>query len=231
MRRNLTGYREYQVFLNHPFDSRFAELEYAFHYAVVAAGLLPVCAKDLTVPDRPRLEMLVEAIRNCRYSAHEFSRSAGEGPANFARMNMPIEMGMALYHAIETQRSEHRCAFFVPTPNDYKQFASDLAGLDPKCHNNDPGQLLSGVFEWLRGVVPLAVFNSVPTIEVTQAYGEFRQRLEDVNGSGEQGKPSHEETRELMYQMCAERGWWDWRNVKAGLQEFPHIPLSWKQAV
>jgi hypothetical protein len=228
MRRNLPAYRDFQVFLNYPFDLRFADLEHAFSFPVVAGGLLPVCAKDLTVPDRPRLEMLVDAIRNCRYSAHEFSRATGEGPANFARLNMPIEMGMALFHAIETQRREHRCAFFVPTPHDYHLFASDLAGLDPQCHNNNPRQLVSSVYEWLRGVVPAAIFNSVPTIEVTRKYDEFCTRLQEVRGSGENGNPMHDETRELMYLMCNECQWWDWRNGKAGLQEFPPIPLAWR---
>jgi hypothetical protein len=58
---------------------------------------------DLMTPDRPRLDMLIDAIRSCRYSAHDFSRPHGEGPEKFGRLNMPIEMGMALFHALETQ--------------------------------------------------------------------------------------------------------------------------------
>src|SRR5258708_5085657 len=128
MRRNLSAYTNCQVFLNHPFDREFAPLADAMNFAVVAGGMLPLCAYDLTTPDRPRLELLVDAIRNCHYSAHDFSRSTGGGTSNFARMNMPIEMGMALFHALHTQRHEHRCAFFVPTAHDYQAFASDLAG-------------------------------------------------------------------------------------------------------
>src|SRR5262245_60384773 len=100
MRRNLAAYSASQVFLNYPFDSALAELANAMSFAVVAGGLLPVCAYDLTVPDKPRLEMLVDAIRSCHYSAHDLSRSKGEGPQNFARLNMPVEMGMALFHAL-----------------------------------------------------------------------------------------------------------------------------------
>jgi hypothetical protein len=137
-------------------------------FAVVAGGLLPVCALDLTAPDRPRLEMLVEAIRCCRYSAHDLSRSQGEGPQNFARMNMPIEMGMALFHALYAQRREHRCLFFVPTSREYQFFASDLAGLDPKIHNNDDVRVLIEMYDWLRGIVPLQLFNSRPTVEVVK---------------------------------------------------------------
>jgi hypothetical protein len=81
--------------------------------------------------------MLVVAISNCHYSIHELSRSRGEGHDNFARMKMPIETGMAMFHALHTQRRDHRCAFFVSKPCDYHRFASDLSGLDPKCHNGE----------------------------------------------------------------------------------------------
>jgi hypothetical protein len=230
MSRNLLAYRDFQVFLNYPYDDRFESLEYALHFPVGAAGLLPVCAKDLTVPDRPRLEILVDAIRNCRYSAHELSRSTGEGTRNLSRMNMPIEMGMAIFFALDSQRRDHRCTFFVPTANDFKIFASDLAGLDPQYHNNDPFQLVTRIYDWLRSVVPSGSFNSVPTNQVVIKFKEFNKKLKTIRGSGQNGKPSHEETRELMYQMCSEVKWWDWRNIRAGLQEIPVIPIDWKQA-
>lgn len=230
MRTNLSAFRDYQVFLNYPFDHQFKELELALHFPIIAAGLLPVCAKDLSVPDRPRLDVLVEAIRNSQYSVHEFSRSTGEGVANLARMNMPIEMGMALFHALESQRAQHRCAFFVPTAHDYKQFASDLAGLDPKCHDNNAEYLLAAVYEWLRAVVPTALFNSVPTVEIVEKYHVFRESLIRVRGTGDNGAASHDETRELMYQLCAKWGWWDWRESKAGRNEFPSIPIAWQEA-
>jgi hypothetical protein len=172
--------------------------------------------------------MLVEAIRNSRYSIHDLSRAHGDGDGNFSRMNMPIEMGMAMFFALDSQRQEHRCAFFVATPSDYRRFASDVAGLDPKCHYGDAKQIVSGVYEWLRGVAPLAHFNSVPTVDVVQRYVDFCARLETVKGSDQHGKPTHDEIREVMYQMCAGEKWWDWRNVKAGQQEFPTIPLAWR---
>jgi hypothetical protein len=132
MRRNLAAYTTCQVFLNYPFDEAFEVLADAMSFAVVAGGLLPVCAYDLTAPDKPRLEMLIDAIHSCHYSAHDLSRSRGQGPDNFARMNMPVEMGMALFHALHTQRRDHRCLFFVSSAHEYKAFASDLAGLDPR---------------------------------------------------------------------------------------------------
>jgi hypothetical protein len=229
MRRNLAFYNPWQVFLNFPFDEAFIGLANAMNFAVVAGGLLPVCAYDLTAPDKPRLEMLVDAILNCHYSAHDLSRSLGEGPQNFARMNMPLEMGMALFHALHTQRHEHRCIFFVSEAHDYTAFASDLAGLDPRTHNRNEIRLLSDMYEWLRGVVPSAYFNSKPTIEVIDMYGEFKERIAKVRGSGIGDRPSHEETREIMYQVCGEFGWWEWRASKLGKVEFPILPIVFKE--
>jgi len=225
MRRDLKAFLQYQVFLNYPFDAAFNSLADAMSFGVVAGGLLPVTALDLTSPDRPRLEMLMDAIQHCHYSAHDLSRSSGAGAKNLARMNMPIEMGMALFHALVSQRNDHRCIFFVATAHDYKSFASDLAGLDPKCHENDESRLLADMYEWLRGVVPREVFNPQPTVDVVSKYKDFRKRLKTIKGTAGNGKPSYEERREVMFQVCAECDWWDWRETRAGREQFPSVPL------
>jgi hypothetical protein len=225
MRRSLKNYADFQVFLNYPFDEEFSALGHAMSFAVVAAGLIPICAYDVTAPDRPRLDMLVEAIQHCHYSAHDLSRAEGDGPHNFARMNMPIEMGMALFYALQTQRREHRSIFFVSAPHDYRAFASDLAGLDPKVHENDGRRILGDMYDWLRSVVPAAYFSSQPTIDVLEKFELFSNKLRHLRGTGLGGRPSHAESRELMYQVCDESGWWDWRNSRHGKDEFPVLPL------
>lgn len=110
MRRNIAAYESSQVFLNYPYDEEYQPFADALAFSVVAAGLVPVTAQELSSPDRPRLEIIFEAIQNCRYSLHDLSRSRGDGAENFARMNMSLELGMGLYHAMASQRSERRCA-------------------------------------------------------------------------------------------------------------------------
>lgn len=227
MRNDLASYAKYQVFLNYPFDQEFEPLANAIHFSVIAAGLIPVCARDLTVPDRPRLEMLTDAITKCRYSIHDFSQGKGQGNSNFARFNMPLEMGMALFHALTTQRTEHRCAFFVATPYDYQRFASDLAGLDPKPYDNDELTLVTCVYEWLRGLEnPLTV--KLATVKVKNKYKHFKEELGKIEGSGKDDHPSHDEAQELMIQMCSECKWWQWRDGIPGQLEFSSVPLSRK---
>ncbi len=226
MKNSLKALADYRVFLNYPFDEEFEPLAYAMHFAVVATGLIPTCAKDVSAPDRPRLEMLVDIISNSHYSMHDFSRYKGEGAMNFARFNMPIEMGMSLFYAFSTDQREHRCAFFVDTPHDYQRFASDLAGLDPRHHNNNDLLMLTSVYEWLRGMGE-GDDNMIPTVEVQKQFRCFQKELERVNGSGENGRPTHNESQELMYQMCSALGWWNWRDNKFK-SSFPIWPLSWK---
>lgn len=79
MARDLRAYYDYQVFLNYPYDAEFRSYSEALSFAVIASGLIPVAAVDLTLPDRPRLQTLVQAISACRFSVHDLSRSAGEG--------------------------------------------------------------------------------------------------------------------------------------------------------
>src|SRR5947208_637658 len=122
---------ESQVFINYPFDADFEPLAHAMHFAIVAAGLIPICARDLSLPDRPRLQNIVSMVENTYYSIHDFSKYTGEGDSNFARFNMPIELGMALFHTFQTGPHKHSFAFFVTDKNNYNAFASDLKGLDP----------------------------------------------------------------------------------------------------
>jgi hypothetical protein len=226
MRTNLTQYRNAQVFLNYPFDDGFEGLSHAMHFAIVAAGLIPVCAKDLTSPDRPRLEMLVSAIENSQFSVHDFSRLTGEGDQNFARMNMPIEMGMALFHALRTQRNDHRCAFFVRDGHNYQLAASDLAGLDPISYEGDEVSLVSCVYDWLRDGIQNALTMAVPTAAVRERYEQFQVEMQQMEGSGRDGVLNHNEAQELMYRICTGCGWWDWRENRAGQLEFREVPLQ-----
>ncbi|CCH30396.1 hypothetical protein ABZ816_17040 [Actinosynnema sp. NPDC047251] len=228
MRRDIAAYAPYQVFLNHPYDKDFRRHADALGFAVVAAGLVPVSARDLSSPDQLRLEMIFEAIRNCHYSLHDLSRAHGEGPDNLARMNMPLEMGMALYHALDRQRVDRRCAFFVPARHDFRRFASDLAGLDPKVYDDEPTTLLAGAYEWLRAIVPMAYVSSQPTVDVVDAYREFTHECTGIESAERDGVLTHDEAREVMYQVCGAREWWDWRNTRSGRDAFPEVPLRRK---
>jgi hypothetical protein len=226
MPRDLSAYHDFQVFLNYPYDDAYRSYAEALSFAVVASGLIPVAAIDLTLPDHPRLQTLVRALTACRYSVHDLARSGGEGPDNLSRMNMPLEMGMALFYALQTQHLDHACAFLVPDAHLYQRFASDLAGLDPLVYDHDEPKLISVTFEWLREVAPPGFRSVEPTVTVVAAYEEFRQECMGFVGSGPGGRLNHGETREVMYRHAERHGWWDWRHNKLGRTVFPLVPLA-----
>jgi hypothetical protein len=226
--RDLHLLRSYQVFLNYPFDAGFRDMALAMHFAVVAANMVPVCAKDLSVPDLVRVDMLVRALANCQYSAHDLSRGKGEGDDNYARLNMSIEFGMALFHDKYTDGAAHRCAFFVASPDEYREYASNLSGLDPLYHETSDSMLVKLVYDWLGSIVPDMKAAQPPTAEVIMKYGTFKEELKSINGTGRDGQPSHDEAQEFMYQLCGAAGWWIWRENPLGLKQFPKLPLSFK---
>lgn len=228
MTRDLAVYSKFQVFLNYPFEPAYRPFGDALAFGVAAAGLLPLSALDYSSPDTLRLSRLVEAISSSAYSVHDLSRSQGEGPDNYARMNMPVEMGMALFHAMNTQYQEHRCAFVVPQAHGYQKFASDLAGLDPLVYEDSAPQLVTLTFEWLQRVVPRQWLSVQAASLVAEAYAEFEAAcasLAALNG----GHPGHSEAREVMYRVCGLRGWWDWRETRSGREQFPSVPLHWAE--
>jgi hypothetical protein len=84
------------------------------------------------------------------------------------------------------------------------------------------------MYEWLRFVVPATIFNSCPTVDVVTCFEAYQTTVAKVKGSGSNGHPSHVELREVMYALCEDRGWWDWRKAKFGQTAFPKLPLSWR---
>lgn len=208
---------EFRVYLNYPFDDDFGRYADAIHFGVVAAGLIPVCARDRSTSDRLRLGQIAYDLISCRYSAHELSRY---------RLNCLLELGMALNPALQGL-DKHRCALFVATQHEYQEFVSNLAGLDPTCYHRNEIELMKGLYEWLRDGVGAALSRQA-TVETAQKYAEFKCRLLNVNGSGKSARPSHAERQELMFRLCEECKWWDWRRNRAFQDRFPSVPIAWK---
>ncbi len=133
---------------------------------------------------------------------------------------------MALFYALQTQRTGHRCAFFVTAISDYRSFASDVAGLDPLVYESELVLLLR-MYEWLRDTLH-ATFIPKASAEIADIYIEFKETVLRLRGSGRQGRATHHEAQELMYQIASKRELWDWRANKAGQLAFPEVPLSWR---
>src|SRR5450432_1007128 len=84
------------VFINCPFDSAYSPLFDGILFTIVACGFTPRSALDSGSTFEPRVDRISRALFSSRYSIHDLTRCTGEGPENLARLNMPLELGMAM---------------------------------------------------------------------------------------------------------------------------------------
>ena len=82
------------VFINCPFDVDFEPVLHAIVFTTICCGFFPRCAIESGTGAAPRMERIVRAIEGSKYSIHDFSRCRGEGDANLARFNMPLESSL-----------------------------------------------------------------------------------------------------------------------------------------
>jgi hypothetical protein len=59
---------------------------------------------------------ILRAIFESKYSIHDLSRCKGEGVADLARFNMPLELGIAMAYRHLSRRAEGRHDWLVLAP-------------------------------------------------------------------------------------------------------------------
>ena len=84
------------VFLNCPYDPEYQALFDAAVLSVACCGFTPRSALETGTFAESRMARIVRAIFESKYSIHDLSRCQGEGDANLARFNMPLELGIAM---------------------------------------------------------------------------------------------------------------------------------------
>lgn len=176
----LGAHRHLSVFINCPFDPEYRPLFDAVVFATVCCGFLPRCAIESGCTATPRMDRITQAILSSKYSVHDLCRCRGEGDANLARFNMPVELGVAMAQRFGPNgTANHDWLLLVPRGSPYVQFLSDLAGFDPKQHDGNIETIVPAVMSWLA-TRPDAV--SVPTpSEVLGALPLFRTEKEQLD--------------------------------------------------
>jgi hypothetical protein len=165
------------VFVNCPFDKDFAPLFNTLVFTIVCCGFVPRSAIDSGVAGDARMQRILEGIGSCKYSIHDLSRCRGEGGYNYARFNMPLELGMAMYRRF-ADRNSHEWFALVPAGHDYARYVSDLSGFDLDAYDGKEESIVRLVMGWLltrdestSDLEPPDVINALP------AFIEEQRRL------------------------------------------------------
>lgn len=74
-----------------------------------------------------------------------------EGDANPARLNMPLELGIAMAHRYLSRRAadRHDWLILVPLGHRYQAFISDISGFDPVTYDGSVPGIVTTVMAWL----------------------------------------------------------------------------------
>lgn len=142
---------ERSVFINCPFDEDYSSILQAIAFCVVFMGLYPRLAPENADNGAARLDRIVELIRGSKFGIHDLSRCKADDAGDFARMNMPFELGI-----------DYGCRQFSPAPlntksilvlehtrYDYQKGLSDVSGWDIRAHEGSFEIAIRHVRTWL----------------------------------------------------------------------------------
>jgi hypothetical protein len=158
------------VFLNIPYDSQFENLYLAYIVGLTQLGFK--IKATLAVPNQGRLGRIIGLIEESDFSIHDLSRI--ETTLGIPRFNMPLELGLALYHSHAT-KGRHRVFVFEKTRYRMQRSTSDINGIDPLIHNGSP----KGVMVGLRNIFHQP--NKTTTVpEMLSSYRAVKRRLPEL---------------------------------------------------
>lgn len=139
-----------RVFINCPFDPTYWPLLEVIVFTVIACGFRPGTALDEDDGAEVRLDKIMRKIEGARYGIHDLSRVELDPTNHLPRFNMPFELGLDL--ACKRFGGDRKKRLLILERSRYttQKCLSDVAGQDPKEHDDDPEKLLKVVRNWLR---------------------------------------------------------------------------------
>jgi len=139
------------VFVNCPFDDDFAPILQAIAFCITDLGFIPRLAPENSDNATHRLDRIVHLIHSSRYGIHDLSRCKSAAADEYARMNMPFELGMdyATRFGADPDHQSKSILVLEHSRYDYQKSLSDISGWDISAHNGDHIAAVRIVSAWL----------------------------------------------------------------------------------
>lgn len=149
-------------------------------FTLVYVGLFPRLASEKSDSLEQRIEKILRLIKECKYSIHDLSRLKSAKANEFARLNMPFELGVdyGCRRIAKNHLRSKRSLIFERKRYEIQKALSDLNGVDVKCHNNKPMHTIRALQHWLIETVGLNNVDSPSIIwdEFNQFDANFYER-------------------------------------------------------
>lgn len=145
------------VFINCPFDEDYDRLLRPLLFTILRLGFSPRIATERSDSGENRVDKIVGLIRDSRFSIHDISRLRSADEGEYARFNLPFELGVdrgaQLFGSVRMRRK--CCLILESQPYDFKRALSDLSGVDIKHHRDDPAEIVRAFRNWFVETVGL----------------------------------------------------------------------------
>lgn len=139
------------VFVNCPFDEDYEPFLQAIAFCIADLGFIPRLAPEDSDNSRNRLTRIAEIVGQSKFGIHDISRCKSAEVDEYARLNMPFELGMDL-GAKEFGPGQLNTKAILVLENekyDYQKALSDISGWDIQHHGFDYIRLTRVVRNWL----------------------------------------------------------------------------------
>jgi hypothetical protein len=144
-------------------------------------------------------------MRESRFSIHDLSRVRSSASGEFARLNMPFELGVDYGMSVGRHDPSTSKSLLIMAADKYlyRTALSDIAGWDIRTHSSDPEEAIRQVRAWLQS----HGLAERPTARIMGNYLEFQEwDYERLLDQGWSEKDIHNrETGELIKAMKAWR--------------------------
>jgi len=148
---------EKNVFINCPFDPAYKRLLDPLLFTILYFDFNPKIASESSDSGEQRINRICELIESSKYSIHDLSRLKSKKKGEFARHNMPFELGVdyGSRKFASGHLSEKKFLILEKEKYDYSIALSDLAGIDIKSHKNNVENVIRAVRHWFVETVGL----------------------------------------------------------------------------
>ncbi|CAN5495620.1 hypothetical protein BH10ACI1_BH10ACI1_21310 [soil metagenome] len=164
---------ETNVFINCPFDDAYKSLLRPLLFTILYFQFNPKIASERSDSGEERIDKICDFIKSSKYSIHDLSRLKSMEKDEFARLNMPFELGIdyGSRKFAENHFGEKKFLILEKERYDYSKALSDLAGIDIKSHSDNAEDIIRVVRNWF--VETVGVKKLKPPTVVWNDFNEF----------------------------------------------------------
>ena len=169
---------EKNVFINCPFDKDYInDLLKPMLYVIVKNNLVPRLALEVSDSGQLRLDKITDIIKSCKFSIHDLSMVKSKKANEFARMNMPFELGIdyGLRKSGISPLNDKQFLILEAVKYDYMKAVSDINGMDIKVHSNNTEKIFECLYTWCSDT--LKIKKQDPPLKTFYDFVDFNTSL------------------------------------------------------